>query len=52
MLFYTGIRRSASDVLAIETAMASAGAPADLTANLDAVKALGLETLPGALEAR
>ncbi len=47
VLFYTGIRRSASDVLAVETSGdGAAGAPsaADLTANLHEVKALGHET--------
>ena len=43
MLFYTGIRRSASEVLAIETDGVGR-APDDLTANLDAVKALGRDT--------
>jgi D-glycero-alpha-D-manno-heptose-7-phosphate kinase len=43
MLFYTGIRRSASEVLAIETDGVGT-APDDLTANLDAVKALGRDT--------
>jgi len=51
VLFYTGIRRSASDVLAIETADAgqSPRNASDLEANLDAVKQLGHETA-GALE--
>ena len=40
LLFYTGIRRSASDVLAIETSGAN-GSGHDLVANLDAVKSLG-----------
>jgi D-glycero-alpha-D-manno-heptose-7-phosphate kinase len=43
LLFYTGIRRSASDVLAIERG-ASTGSERDLNANLDAVKALGRDT--------
>jgi D-glycero-alpha-D-manno-heptose-7-phosphate kinase len=44
VLFYTGIRRSASEVLAIEAASAAPGDPAELEANLDAVRALGHET--------
>ncbi|HEU5306225.1 MAG TPA: galactokinase [Acidimicrobiia bacterium] len=45
LLFYTGIRRSASEVLALEAATDGGGRDtADLEANLDAVKALGLET--------
>jgi D-glycero-alpha-D-manno-heptose-7-phosphate kinase len=43
LLFYTGIRRGASDVLAVEHDVATAGARG-LAANLDAVKALGRET--------
>ena len=48
MLFFTGIRRSASEVLAVEQTATSAGGGLD--ANLDAVKALGRETA-AALEA-
>jgi D-glycero-alpha-D-manno-heptose-7-phosphate kinase len=46
LLFYTGIRRSASEVLALEAATDGDAPrdPADLEANLDAVKALGYET--------
>jgi D-glycero-alpha-D-manno-heptose-7-phosphate kinase len=44
VLFYTGIRRSASEVLALEAASGAPGDPADLEPNLDAVKALGHET--------
>jgi D-glycero-alpha-D-manno-heptose-7-phosphate kinase len=47
VLFYTGIRRSASDVLAVETSGdGSAGAPsaAELTDNLHDVKRLGRST--------
>lgn len=45
VLFYTGIRRSASEVLAVEAAADSrSGLATDLDANLDAVKALGHET--------
>jgi D-glycero-alpha-D-manno-heptose-7-phosphate kinase len=44
LLFYTGIRRSASDVLAVETGANSSGSAGDLAANLDAVKALGRRT--------
>jgi D-glycero-alpha-D-manno-heptose-7-phosphate kinase len=40
LLFFTGIRRSASDVLAIETSTANVS-DHDLAANLDAVKSLG-----------
>jgi D-glycero-alpha-D-manno-heptose-7-phosphate kinase len=43
VLFYTGIRRSASEVLA-DAAHGSGAAGGDLVANLDAVKALGRET--------
>ncbi len=43
LLFFTGIRRSASDVLAIE-ASPSNGSEEDLAANLDAVRELGRET--------
>jgi D-glycero-alpha-D-manno-heptose-7-phosphate kinase len=43
LLFYTGIRRSASDVLAIESGAAT-GSARDLSANLDAVKELGRAT--------
>jgi D-glycero-alpha-D-manno-heptose-7-phosphate kinase len=56
LLFYTGIRRSASEVLAIETARGDSPSgsvgdlAANLDANLDAVKALGHETAK-ALEA-
>jgi D-glycero-alpha-D-manno-heptose-7-phosphate kinase len=46
VLFYTGIRRSASEVLALEATSDGGGPrdPADLEANLDAVKALGHQT--------
>jgi D-glycero-alpha-D-manno-heptose-7-phosphate kinase len=45
VLFYTGIRRSASEVLAVEASTGSSSPDAaDLGANLDAVKALGRET--------
>lgn len=47
LLFYTGVRRSASEVLAVERDPAAA---VDLDENLDAVKALGHET-HAALEA-
>jgi D-glycero-alpha-D-manno-heptose-7-phosphate kinase len=40
LLFFTGIRRSASDVLALETSTANVS-DQDLVANLDAVKSLG-----------
>jgi D-glycero-alpha-D-manno-heptose-7-phosphate kinase len=42
LLFYTGIRRAASDVLAVE--QNAAGSAGSLDANLDAVKELGLDT--------
>ena len=42
LLFYTGIRRAASDVLSVERNTASG--TAGLDANLDTVKALGRET--------
>ena len=42
LLFYTGIRRAASDVLAVEQTADVGGGGLD--ANLDAVKALGRET--------
>jgi D-glycero-alpha-D-manno-heptose-7-phosphate kinase len=42
VLFYTGIRRAASEVLAVE--QSATGSPGDLDANLDAVKALGHQT--------
>jgi D-glycero-alpha-D-manno-heptose-7-phosphate kinase len=42
LLFYTGIRRAASDVLAVEQDSTHPGGRLD--ANLDAVKALGRET--------
>jgi D-glycero-alpha-D-manno-heptose-7-phosphate kinase len=47
LLFYTGIRRSASDVLAIEASGGAEGSSSsadDLAANLHRVKALGQET--------
>jgi D-glycero-alpha-D-manno-heptose-7-phosphate kinase len=45
VLFYTGIRRSASEVLAIESRGAARGRESvDLAANLDEVKALGRDT--------
>jgi D-glycero-alpha-D-manno-heptose-7-phosphate kinase len=48
LLFYTGIRRDASDVLALE--QSGTASKVDLDSNLDAVKSLGLETTEALLD--